>query len=142
MISEDRQKHIFKVAEFLKNYALNSGKSNLEAEELYVLGLLHDIGYEFAEEKDYKNHNIIGGEILKNLGYKHYKEVYYHGVINSPYQSEYLNLLNFADMHIDSEGNYVSFDRRLQEISERYGIPVEKLDSTPLVKELREKGFK
>ena len=142
MISEDRQKHIFKVAEFLKNYALNSGKSNLEAEELYVLGLLHDIGYEFAEEKDYKNHNIIGGKILKNLGYKHYKEVYYHGVINSPYQSEYLNLLNFADMHIDSEGNYVSFDRRLQEISERYGITVEKLDSTPLVKELREKGFR
>lgn len=142
MISSDRKKHIFAVAELLKNYALTNGYNSFQAEELYTLGLLHDIGYEFAKEEDYINHNKIGGEILKKQGYKFWREVYYHGEVDIKYKSEYLDLLNWADMHIDSSGNYVSFDERLEEISKRYNVPVDKLNSKPIVDSLKSRGFK
>ncbi len=142
MITEDRQKHIFGVANFLKKYAIAQDMKNEDIEALYTLGLLHDIGYEFLEEKDYIKHNVIGGEILKNLGYKYWKEVYYHGVANAEYSSKFLDLLNWADMRIDSAGNEVSLDERLEEISVRYKVPIKKLNSYPVACELRAKGFK
>lgn len=61
MISSDRKKHIWAVAEFLKKYAMAQNMTQKEIEELYTLGLLHDIGYEFLEEKDYENHEKFGG---------------------------------------------------------------------------------
>lgn len=70
-----------------------------------------------------------------------WKEVYFHGLANSPYHSGFLDLLNLADMHIDSDGNYVTLDGRLQELSERYHLPINELDSYPIVKELQERGF-
>lgn len=112
-----------------------------DADELYTLGLLHDVGYAFVDKKDYENHEKIGGEFLKNQGYKYWQEVYFHGMANSPYKSKYLDILNWADMHIDSEGNYVSFEKRLQELSIRYNVPIEKLNSKPIVDELKARGF-
>lgn len=141
MISDDRKKHIFGVAKFLKEFAESNKMNENEIEDLFVLGLLHDIGYEFLDEKDYEKHNKFGGNLLKAQGYKYWKEVYYHGVANSEYQSKYLDLLNWADMRVDSEGNFVSFDERLKEISIRYNIPIKKLSSYPVVCELREKGY-
>lgn len=78
---------------------------------------------------------------MRDQGYKFWKEIYYHGVVNSPYQSEFLDLLNLADMHIDSEGNYVTLDGRLEELSKRYDVPIKELDSYPMVQELKSKGF-
>lgn len=141
MITDCRKKHIWAVAELMEKYGKEKNFSEKECHDLYILGLLHDVGYQFLEEKDYINHNIVGGEILKAEGYKFWQEVYYHGVVNSPYQSEYLDLLNLADMHIDSEGNYVTLDGRLEELSQRYHLPIEKLDSYPMVQELKLKGF-
>lgn len=142
MISQDRKKHIWAVAEFLKRYAISQNMSEKEIEDLYTLGLLHDIGYEFLEEKDYEKHEIYGGTLLKKQGYKYWKEVYYHGVANCKYKSKYLDLLNWADMRIDSSGNEVSLDGRLEELSVRYNIPINELNSYPIVCELKEKGFK
>lgn len=141
MIFDYRKKHIWAVAELMEKYGRERNFSKEECNDLYILGLLHDVGYQFLEEKDYIKHNLRGGEILKSEGYKFWKEVYYHGVVNSPYQSEYLDLLNLADMHIDSEGNYVTLDGRLEELSKRYHLPIEKLDSYPMVQELKSKGF-
>ncbi len=138
MISEDRKKHIFGVAGFLKDYAEKENMPQEEIEELFVLGLLHDIGYAFLEEKDYCNHEQVGGEILKNQGYK----VYYHGVANCPYQSRVLDLLNWADMRVDSSGNIVTLDGRLEELSTRYNVPIKELNSYPIVCELKRKVFK
>ena len=45
----------------------------------------------------------------------------YHGKPNSEYQSLALDLLNFADMHIDKSGNYVSYEQRLEDIKTRRG---------------------
>lgn len=142
MISNDRKQHIWGVAKFLKEHAEKSNMSKDKVEELYTLGLLHDIGYEFLEEKDYIKHNEVGGNLLKMQGYKYWQEVYYHGIANCEYQSEYLDLLNWADMRVDSVGNVVSLDGRLEELSIRYNVPIKELDSYPIVCELKQKGFK
>lgn len=113
-MNEDRVKHSLAVAN--KMIELNNGDN---AEELFLLGYLHDIGYKFT--KDGSIHNKVGGEILKNLGFKYWKEVYYHGEVNQEYNSELLNLLNKADMMIDSKGNDVGFEKRLEDIKNRYG---------------------
>ena len=141
MITDCRKKHIWAVAQLMLEYGKQRGKSKQDCEALYTLGLLHDIGYAFLEEKEYKTHNIVGGNLLKQQGYQYWQEVYYHGVVNSPYQSEFLDLLNVADMHVDSEGNYVTFQERLQDISTRQNMPVEQLDGYQIVCELIKKGF-
>lgn len=142
MISEDRKKHIWSVAKFLKEFAIQEKMNKQDIEDLFMLGLLHDIGYEFLEPQDYVTHNFIGGGILKEQGYKYWKEIYYHGIANCEYQSKFLDLLNWADMRIDSSGNEVSLDGRLEELSTRYNVPLKELDSYPIVCELKAKGFK
>ncbi len=141
MITDYRKKHIFGVAELLQKYGKERNLPEEKCNELYTLGLLHDIGYAFLDEKDYAKHNIVGGQALQNQGYKFWQEVYYHGIANSPYQSEYLVLLNLADMHIDSEGNYVTLNGRLEELSKRNNVKIKDLDSFPIVQELKSKGF-
>lgn len=142
MISDDRKQHIWGVANFLKEFAIKEKMKEEDVEDLFTLGLLHDIGYEFLEPQDYITHNKVGGDLLKRAGYKYWKEVYYHGVANCEYQSRFLDLLNWADMRVDSSGNVVSLDGRLEELSIRYNVPLKELDSYPIVCELKEKGFK
>lgn len=48
------------------------------------------------------------------------KEVYYHGDIISEYTSMFLEILNKADMQIDKYGNDVGYDKRLEDIKNRY----------------------
>ena len=141
MIIEDRKKHMFAVAEFLREYALKQKMSQAECDELYTLGLLHDIGYAFLEEEDYSKHGFVGGEFLRTQKYKYWQEVYYHGVVNSEYQSKFLDLLNWADMHIDSKGNVVSYQERLDDIIRRRKAPITQLNSYHLINELKAKGF-
>lgn len=115
MIDENKNKHIFAVARLMKD---NAQKFGLNAEEMFTLGLLHDIGFEFGGSD---NHHKKGYEILKSQNYKYAKEVLYHGIPTNEYSSDALNLLNFADMHIDKCGNYVSFEDRLLDIKTRRG---------------------
>ena len=115
----DRLKHSYgvakKVVEIGKKYKL----SESELRELFVLGLNHDIGYEFTEKG--LNHEKIGGEILRDSGFKYWKEVYYHSSINDKYASLYLNILNQADMQVDRYGNDIGYEKRLEDIKIRYG---------------------
>ena len=117
-MDEDRLKHSIAVArkmvEIGKEYNLNDD----ELQDLFVLGFNHDIGYEYGDNSD---HGHIGGEILKKNNYKYWKEIYYHGDINSEYQSLFLEILNKADMQIDKYGNDFGYDKRLQDIKNRYG---------------------
>ena len=55
------------------------------------------------------------------MGFKYWKEIYYHGVSGSKYNSTYLQILNQADMQIDKYGNDVGYDKRLEDIKSRYG---------------------
>ena len=118
-MNEDRLKHSYSVGKKMMELGKEKNLSKEELEDLFVLGLNHDIGYEV--DNTGKNHNKIGGEILKRSGYKYWKEVYYHGKKQDEYNSLYLNILNSADMQIDKFGNDVGFEKRLEDIKSRYG---------------------
>lgn len=115
MIDEDRIKHILAVARLMKD---NAEKIGLDSKEMFTLGLLHDIGYEFGGSEE---HHLNGYKVLEKQNYKYSKEVLYHGKPTDKYSSPALDLLNFADMHIDKKGNYVSFEDRLEDIKSRRG---------------------
>ena len=72
-ISNERLKHSLEVARLMKKSAEDAGWNKQKCEEMFVLGFLHDIGYEFAEQQC--DHASVGGEMLKNQGYKYWKEV-------------------------------------------------------------------
>ena len=116
----DRLKHSLAVAVKMKQLAEDHYEGyQIDPEEAYVLGLVHDIGYQFVD--DQRDHSYKGGELLKSQGYKYWKEVYYHGLVQDDYDSEMLRLLNYVDMTTDNKGEYVSMQDRLKGITERYG---------------------
>ncbi len=116
-MDEDRVKHSLSVALKMIEIGKKKNLSEEQLEELFVLGLNHDIVYQFGNSE---NHNEIGAEILKNCGYKYWKEVLNHGKIDNIYNSLYLDILNEADMKIDKYGNDVGYDKRLEDIENRY----------------------
>ena len=118
-MEEDRLKHSVGVGRKMIEIGRMRGFDDNELRELFMLGYNHDVGYEFGNNK---NHAEIGGLLLKNCGYKYWREIYYHGNVNTTYQSRYLDILNLADMQIDKNGENVSFDERLSGIGKRYGI--------------------
>ena len=118
MFDEDRLKHSYAVAKKMQQIGKMIGMKQKQLEELFIIGFNHDIGYEYSENG--KNHNKIGGELLKNSGFKYWKEVYYHGELTQEYSSQYLDILNCADMQIDKKGNDVGFEKRLDDIKNRY----------------------
>lgn len=118
-MDKDRLLHSYRVAKKMQEIGISLKLNNEELEELFVLGLNHDIGYEYSEKG--KNHGKIGGEILRKSGFKYWKEVYYHGMLTNEYSSKFLDILNCADMQIDKFGNDVGFDGRLNDIKSRYG---------------------
>ena len=85
---------------------------------MFALGLLHDIGYEFAGEPH--QHPIIGQQILADTDFLFADEVRWHGIPASRETNELL-VLNIADLLTDSAGNIVTLDKRLEDIAERYG---------------------
>lgn len=88
-MTSDRLNHSLAVARKMVQIGKDLSLSDNELKELFVLGYNHDIGYEFCDEKI--KHNIIGGELLKNNGYKFWKEVYYHGNLEADYNSLYFD---------------------------------------------------
>ena len=117
-MDNDRLIHSYAVANKMVELGKEKNLLDEQLRELFLLGYLHDIGYQFGINE---NHNVIGGNLLKNSNYKYWKEVYYHGIPNSEYKSLYLDILNTADMMIDKYGNDVGFDKRLDDIKNRYG---------------------
>ena len=118
-MDEDRIKHSLAVARKMVKIAKKYNMSEQDVKNCFVIGINHDIGYEFSKDKS--KHNKIGGEILKESGFLYWKEIYYHGEINTEYKSLYLKILNQADMQIDKFGNDVGYYKRLEDIKIRYG---------------------
>ena len=135
-MDKDRLNHSLAVANKMIEIGKNLNLKDNELQELFVLGYNHDIGYDFCSNK--LAHNIVGGEILKNSGYKYWKEVYYHGNPNCKYQSLFLKILNMADMQIDKYGNDVGYEKRLEDIKLRYGEnSVQYINANKVIKEMR-----
>lgn len=122
-MNNDRLKHSISVARKMVQIGKQLNLSDDELSELFLLGYNHDIGYEFTNNGI--NHNIIGGNILRANGFKYWKEVFYHGELKLEYESLFLDILNTADMQIDKYGDDVGFDKRLEDIKNRYGADSE-----------------
>ena len=119
--SSDRANHSLTVAKQMYEMALERTGDELYAKKMFHLGFVHDIGYQFTNNN--KEHAHVGGAFLKEEGYEYWREVYDHGNPNlTDRPSDEWFLLNMADMQTDSKGNRVSFDERLKDIGERYGI--------------------
>lgn len=117
-ITEERLKHMLGVARSMYSLAKKCGYSEEEAQELFVTGLVHDVGYEFS---DGEHHAFIGGEILKRTGFKYWKEVELHGFDCGALMTEELHLLNTADMCVAFDGEPSTLAQRLDSIQLRYG---------------------
>ena len=108
-ISLERMKHSLEVARKMKILVeLEPTKYHINPEDAFLLGILHDIGYEFCNTQD--EHAKIGG-----------KEVYYHGIIQYEYNSSLLQLLNFVDMTTGPNGEDMTMEERINDIIKRYG---------------------
>lgn len=121
MITEDRWNHILGVARQAARLAEKffTGDAENRRREMFLLGMLHDIGYEFAETG--RQHAIVGGEILRGTGYGCWREVYEHGNPDVSEMSDELFLLNCADMTTGPKGEMMTMEERLQEVGESFG---------------------
>ena len=131
-INRFKMAHNIGVAEYMRE---NAEKYGLPADEMYVMGLLHDIGY----IKQHKGHEEYGAELLETMGLKprYVYAIKYHGlnpdfIKTLPYKDfdfdtayktyPELVLLYEADMSINARGYRVGFDDRLRDIGNRYGF--------------------
>ena len=137
-ITLDRMNHCLAVAKKMKGIVLaNLNMYDCTPDEAFVLGMLHDIGYEFSSEQ--KEHANKGGIILKEQGYKYWKEVYYHGIPQEEYDSQILRLLNYVDMITGPTGEYVTIQQRIEDIAVRYGHGSwQELEARNLIKYLKD----
>ena len=125
MISENKLKHTIGVARRCKELAAERGLSDVEQNACFVMGLLHDIGYEndveitehpresylMAMSAVLHSHEILPA--IKNHGRK-YNDL-----------TIYDEILNEADLTIDHEGKKTTIQDRLRNIQEHHGIKSE-----------------
>lgn len=133
--------HQLSVARKVVEMAKSRGEySEEELQELFLMGYLHDVGYEFVD--DPSEHASAGGDALRRMGFKYWQEVSNHGIPGCSYASSELDLLNSADMHTSPIGNPVSYKRRLDDIRERYGVDsTQYRNAATVIAELKEKGY-
>ncbi|MBP5161337.1 MAG: HD domain-containing protein [Alphaproteobacteria bacterium] len=119
MITKDRLQHMLAVARKAQALAEKIRPGDKEyAQDMFLLGLLHDLGYEFTN--DPMQHATIGANILKRARYKYWKAVAQHGDEKATLSDELL-ILNKADMGTGPKGETLTVQKRLADIKKRYG---------------------
>ncbi len=115
-INENRKSHMFGVAEFMYREAPKYG---LDPDEMYVLGLLHDIGY---IRGGWCEHEEEGRKLMSSLGFRHADAIGTHGidVDENTVLSKEAMLLIAADSCVDYKGNIGTYASRRKDIDERY----------------------
>ncbi|MBR2762154.1 MAG: HD domain-containing protein [Solobacterium sp.] len=124
-ISDDRIAHMHGVAEWMYRHAEEFGCE--DKNKMYLLGLIHDVGYVFGKSNhEQTGADIIGpgtflGDLVRNHGLspKEYMEL--HGCSEEEIPRE-LILLWTADLIVDAKGNTVGFRGRLEDIWDRHGL--------------------
>ena len=117
-ISNDRMQHILSVAR--QCYQIAKNKYHLEetdCKKAFMIGFLHDVGYEFSEYN--LEHPEKGMLLVKETLGIELPEILLHGDPDAE-QTLFLSILNEADLTVDSKGNVVSVEERLQDIVSRY----------------------
>lgn len=118
IIPPERMAHMYGVAEYCYRHA-SDPFYGLDPREMYVLGLLHDIGYLDGKS----HHEASGGILMQRLGYKDYMEVSMHGdLLSVNYMADKkLILLIEADLKVDMSSEEVGYEKRLEGIEKRHG---------------------
>ena len=130
IISDERIRHMHSVAELMYKFADTFKCSVLTPDEIYFLGLNHDIGYLHGKEKHEEN----GAELFSKDEFIK-KCIRWHGSTPKEYKEYYecrdfdipneLILLWWADLMVESTGDkagmIIGFDERLESIIERFG---------------------
>ena len=120
-ITEDKLHHIIGVARKAYQIAKSMGKDEAFCRRCFMLGYLHDVGYEFSSKPH--QHPDISAKLLLDIGIpanSFYDTIKNHGRCVSDMSDEYI-ILNMADMLIDAKGREVNVSERLEDIKKRYG---------------------
>lgn len=121
MISERKLLHTIGVARKCEQLAQEKGLSKEEQDACFVMGFLHDIGYEHCQE--ITEHPKSGAEMINNF-LKNKNEcvaaIERHG---RAYEnlSVYDEILNMADMTVNHIGEEVRMQERLLSIASIHG---------------------
>lgn len=127
-IDGNRLLHSLGVAEYMHSKAKTY---NLDPDEMYIIGILHDIGFINDYSTDH-NYQEYGDKLLEKIGLTSEKGLIIRDIIklnNSvpdftmDWNDEICKiryLLYEADMRISSTGKLVDYDRRLQNLYEYY----------------------
>lgn len=126
-ISEHRLHHILGVARKAYRLAKEMGKDEDFARKCFMLGWLHDIGYEFSYIPE--QHAARSAEMylllhdsctVSDKNERSYKAIRHHGSSQAEFTDEF-KILNMADLLVDSDGKEVDVKTRLKGIKNRYG---------------------
>lgn len=121
-MNESRLNHSLAVAHKMQRIVTEHPEDfNCTARSAFLVGFLHDVGYALTSDNASTNHAKSGGIALRNAGFKHWREVFYHGIYQTEYASALLDLLNYADLTTSPNGENISMEKRVKDIAERYG---------------------
>lgn len=136
----NRYKHCYGVGKRMYAYAkYNLHWSEKRCCEMFVLGNLHDIGYEL--DPDAFEHDWILASVLSGT-YKYSNEIKYHSKYQTVYDSAELRLLYFGDMTVDGAGNWCTLEERMEDLGKRHGVNSDVyIASLEIANKLKEWGF-
>lgn len=141
MISENKIKHCLGVARACREIAKQKGYSEDFSDAMFVMGLLHDIGY---EDEPNSSHGHKSSEMIKSFEV-HLQEccdaIDCHGLVFDNWVI-YDEILNLADLTTSHEGNKISVLERLKRIEARWGSSsVHYRHAVEVVDKLKELGY-
>ena len=125
-MSDNKLRHSRAVANKCYELAKKYNFGDDFAKKMYLLGFIHDIGYDFVE--DPTMHAEVSADFLNCLfnkpanfdESKEYLAIKEHSQIPTKKSIEW-EILTEADMNINSKGEDVGVEKRLEDILERYG---------------------
>ena len=125
-ISEERLHHVLGVARKCYDLARISGNDEGFCRKMFLLGWLHDIGYEFSTQRE--GHSKLSAEIVALLlpgDEVSLDAIRSHGTCPEEPISLEKTLLVSADMTTGPNGEDISVHERLLGIKERFGAESE-----------------
>lgn len=138
-LPETKYKRIYNMGLKMVDYAKNQLHWSADkCMQMFVLAHAQGIGYEF--ETPYKKQSDIVADALK--GFKYTEEIRHHEEMTNEYESPELDLLYFAEVTIDSKGNWCTSAERLREIENTKGKDSKEYKRIEaLAKHIHKQGF-
>lgn len=142
LLNNNRLAHSIGVANFLYTYGLTHNYSAKDTQNLYLMGLLHDIGY--LDNPSGANHAAKGSDILRRNGFhqKFTNCIRFHGKVPEKQPiSKNQKLLWLGDLCINHRGDFVGYHTRFQSISLRYKSDDRRYQNVKRIIDILEKEF-